>query len=230
MRPFFASSFRFAAGLTLTTILAGQTVAQGLAQNLQPVRNCGEDGGSPVVSSIVSQTTGEKVSVTMSTVSPSPSYVIGIGDMLHIAVWKEPDLTTTLPVRSDGMISLPLLNDVQASGLTPTQLAALLNEKLKKYVAAPNVAVVVTQTNSHRVYIVGEVLHSGPISLLQDMTVLQALSTAGLGQFANTKNIYVLRSENGQQKRLAFNYKRVIKGDLASQNIPLQAGDMIVVP
>jgi polysaccharide export outer membrane protein len=198
----------------------------GWAQGDQPNKNSGNENNSTIV-----PTPGnEKTSVTMSTVPPSPSYVIGIGDTLHIAVWKEPDLTTTLPVRSDGMISLPLLNDVQAAGLTPTQLAALLSQRFKKYVATPNVAVVVTQTNPHPIYVLGEVVHSGPISLLQEMTVLQALATAGLGQFANTKGIYILRAENGRQKKIPFNYKRVIKGELASQNILLQPGDMIVVP
>jgi len=210
------------AGLTLTAILL---LGVSFAQTGHPKQNCADE-----VSEIAPSPSNEKLSVTMSTVSPSPSYVIGVGDMLHIAVWREPDLTTTLPVRSDGMISLPLLNDVQAAGLTPTQLAALLNQKFKKYVGAPNVAVLVTQTNSHRIYVLGEVLHSGPISLLQDMNVLQALATAGLGQFANTKGIYVLRSEHGEQKRIPFNYKRVIKGELSSQNILLEPGDMVVVP
>lgn len=213
-------------GLTLTTLLVGLSLTVVWAQDARPKQNS-EDGDS---STVVSTPSTDKVSVTMSTVSPSPNYVIGVGDVLRIAVWKEPDLTTDLPVRSDGMISLPLLNDVQAAGLTPTQLGALLNQKLKKYVATPNVAVLVIQTNSHRVYVLGEVLHSGPISLLQDMTVLQVLATAGLGQFANTKGIYVLRTENGKQKKIPFNYKRVVKGELESQNFVLQPGDMVVVP
>src|ERR1035441_7315023 len=123
-------------------------------------------------------------------------YVIGPEDVLHIAVWREADLTATLPVRPDGKISLPLLNDVQASGLTPQQLAASVTEKLKKYIADPRVTVVVTQINSKRVFMVGEVLHPGPMSMIANMTVLQALSSAGLNQFANTKRIYVLRTEN----------------------------------
>ncbi|HKN72722.1 MAG TPA: polysaccharide biosynthesis/export family protein, partial [Terriglobales bacterium] len=124
-------------------------------------------------------------------------YVIGPEDVLHVAVWREADLTATLPVRPDGKISLPLLNDVQASGLTPQQLAASVTEKLKKYIADPRVTVVVTQINSKRVFMVGEVLHPGPMSMIANMTVLQALSSAGLNQFANTKRIYVLRTENG---------------------------------
>ena len=150
--------------------------------------------------------------------------------MLHIAVWREPDLTATLPVRPDGKISLPLLNDVQASGLTPQQLADSLTEKLKKYVADPRVTVVVTQINSKRVYMVGEVFHPGPMPLIANMTVLQALSSAGLNQFANTKRIYVLRTENGKQQKLPVNYRKLVKGEQIEQNYLLQPGDEIVVP
>lgn len=158
------------------------------------------------------------------------SYVIGPDDTLFVSVWKEPDLTATLPVRADGMISLPLLNDVQAAGLTPMQLAASITDKLKKYVSDPRVTVVVTQMNSQRVYVTGEVLHSGAMNLTPDMTVLQALASAGFTQFANTKGIYVLRSENGQQKKFPVNYKKVVKGEASNQNILLKPGDTIVVP
>jgi polysaccharide export outer membrane protein len=159
-----------------------------------------------------------------------PDYVIGADDNLHISVWKEPDLTNTLPVRPDGKISMPLLNDVQAAGLTPMQLADSLTEKLKKYLADPRVTVVVTQMNSQRIYILGEVLHSGAIPLLPNMTVLQALATAGFTQFANTKNIYVLRTQNGKQQKMPFNYRQAMKGDTVAQNINLKPGDTIVVP
>lgn len=213
--------------LAFTMLLLGFTVTGGWAQDNLADRNSGGEKSNTVVPAA----NDPKISVTMSTVSPAPSYVIGVDDMLHIAVWKEPDLTSTLPVRSDGMISLPLLNDVQAAGLTPMQLAALLSQKLKKYVETPNVTVVVTQANSHRIYIVGEVLHTGPIGLLHNMTVLEALATAGFSQFANTKRIYILRADNnGQQQKIPFNYKQVIKGEAPSQNILLQPGDMIVVP
>lgn len=159
-----------------------------------------------------------------------PEYVIGADDALHISVWKEPDLTATLPVRPDGKISLPLLNDVQAAGLTPMQLAESLTTRLKKYVADPRVTVVVTQINSKRVFLVGEVLHPGPLPLLPNMTVLQALASAGFTQFANTKGIYVLRMDNGRQQKIAVNYRQLIKGDAVDQNILLKPGDTIVVP
>jgi polysaccharide export outer membrane protein len=162
--------------------------------------------------------------------SGSSDYVIGADDVLHISVWKEPDLTETLPVRPDGKISMPLLNDVEAAGLTPLQLRDSITEKLKKYIADPRVTVVVTAMNSRRIFVTGEVLHSGPIALLPHMTVLQALSQAGFTQFANLRAIYVLRSENGKQIRLPFNYKEVVRGNSPDQNILLKPGDTVVVP
>lgn len=160
----------------------------------------------------------------------SASYVIGPDDTLFVSVWKEQDLTNTLPVRADGMISMPLLNDVQAAGLTPMQLGASITDKLKKFISDPHVTVVVTQMNSQRVYLTGEVSHSGATPLLPDMTVLQALAGAGFTQFANTKGIYVLRVEGGNQKRYPVNYKKLVKGEAADQNILLKPGDTIVVP
>jgi polysaccharide biosynthesis/export protein len=160
----------------------------------------------------------------------SASYIIGGDDVLSVHVWKEPDLTTTLPVRADGMISLPLLNDVKAAGLTPMQLAADITDKLKKYLSDPRVTVTVTQMVSQRIYAMGEVLHPGTINLLPDMTVLQALATCGFSQFANTKGIYVLRTENGAQKKIPVPYKKLIKGEAMNQNLVLKPGDTIVVP
>ena len=145
-------------------------------------------------------------------------------------MWKENELTNTLPVRPDGMISMPLLNDVQAAGLTPMQLAASLTDKLKKYLSDPRVTVVVTQMNSQRIYLTGEVAKTGAQALLPNMTVLQAVASAGFTQFANTKGIYVLRIENGKQQKLPFNYKDVVKGEHMEQNIVLKPGDTIVVP
>ena len=149
---------------------------------------------------------------------------------LHISVWKEPDLTATLPVRPDGKISMPLLDDVQAAGLTPMQLAAAMTEKLKKYIADPRVTVVVTAMNSQRIFVLGEVLHTGAMPLTPNMTVLQALASAGFTQFANTKGIYILRIMNGKQQKLPFNYKQVVKGEAIDENIVLKPGDTIVVP
>ncbi len=157
-------------------------------------------------------------------------YVIGADDSLHIAVWKEPDLTVTLPVRPDGRISLPLLDDVQAAGMTPMQLASSIRDKLKKYIADPRVTVVVTAMNSRRIFVTGEVTHPGSMVLLPNMTILQAISSAGFTQFANPKRIYMLRTENGQQRKIPFNYKDVVKGKNPEENILLKPGDTIVIP
>jgi len=160
----------------------------------------------------------------------SPTYVIGADDVLLVSVWKEPDLTNTVPVRPDGNISMPLMGDVKAEGLTPTQLSVSITEKLKKFIADPRVTVVVKEINSQKVYVTGEVQHTGALQLQPDMTVLQALADAGFTQFSNTKGIYVLRLENGKEQKIPVNYKRLVKGKSADQNITLKAGDTIVVP
>jgi polysaccharide biosynthesis/export protein len=157
-------------------------------------------------------------------------YVIGADDTLHISVWNETQMNATLPVRPDGKISLPLLDDVQAAGLTPLQLKDSIAAKLKKYIADPRVTVVVTAMNSQRIYVLGEVTHTGAMPLLPNMTMLQALSSAGFTQFANLKAIYLLRTQDGQQAKIRFNYKDAIKGRGTQQNIVLRPGDTIVVP
>jgi len=160
-----------------------------------------------------------------------PNYVIGPQDVLDINVWKEPSVSRTVPVRTDGKISLPLIDDVQASGLTPMQLTATLTEKLRKYIEDPQVTVIVTQINSQRVYIIGQVQRPGAYPLLPGMNILQALTTAGgLAQFANGKKIYLLRNEDGKQTKYYFNYKEVLSGKKPEQNLTLKTGDQIVVP
>ena len=159
------------------------------------------------------------------------NYTIGPEDEVNVSIWKEQDLSRTVPVRPDGKISLPLLNDIRAAGLTPMQLSSEITEKLKKFIAEPQVTVIITKINSQRVFIVGEVPRAGAFALLPNMTVLQALSSAGgFTQFANVKKIHILRMENGKQISLAFNYKEVVAGHGSEQNITLRAGDTIVVP
>jgi len=160
-----------------------------------------------------------------------PSYVIGSQDMLDISVWREPDFSRTVPVRPDGKISLPLLNDMQAAGLTPSQLAEELTKSLNKFVTNPQVTIIVTQINSQRFYVLGEAARPGAYTLIPDMTILQGLSNAGgFTPYANSKKIYLLREENGKQQTLSFNYKDVISGKRTEQNIALKNGDTIVVP
>jgi polysaccharide biosynthesis/export protein len=165
------------------------------------------------------------------TVAVDPAYKIGPQDVLRIDVWKEPDVSRVVPVRPDGKITLPLVNDVQAAGLTPVQLAAKISEGLKKYITSPQVTVGVTEINSRRIFVTGEVAHAGAFSLLPNMTVLQALSSSGgFTQFARIKNIYVLRMEDGKQVKHPFNYKDAVSGKHPEQNIMLEGGDVIVVP
>ena len=142
-----------------------------------------------------------------------PNYVIGPQDVLDVSVWKEAELTRSVPVRPDGKISMPLLNDVQAAGLTPMQLTTQITAGLKKYIADPQVTVMVTQINSQRIYILGEINRAGAFPLLPGMTVLEALSSAGgFTMFANTKKIYVMRKVNGEPQKYPFNYKDVVHG------------------
>ena len=158
-----------------------------------------------------------------------PDYRIGPQDVVQIDVWKEPEITRTIPVRPDGKISLPLLNDVQAAGLTAMQLAGNIREGLTKFLNSPQVTVTVTQINSRRVFVTGEVGRSGALPLLPGMTALQALSSSGgFSQFAKIKGIYILRNESGKQTRIPYNYKAVLKG--VQEDILLQSGDVIVVP
>ena len=180
------------------------------------------------------QTSNQKTDSLSKSAAPAAvdaDYRIGPQDVLRIDVWKEPEITRTIPVRPDGKISLPLLNDVQASGLTAMELAASLRESFSKYLTNPQVTVTVNEVNSRRVYVTGEVTHQGAFPLLPNMTVLQALTSAGgFTQFAKLKGIYVLRTEDWKQVKHPFNYKEVVKGNLAEQNIFLRAGDVIVVP
>jgi polysaccharide biosynthesis/export protein len=162
-------------------------------------------------------------------VANTPHYIIGSEDNLQITVWKEPSLSGTIPVRPDGMISLNLLGDLQAAGRTPMQLANDITVRLKKYVQDPNVSVVVLAVNSQRIYMVGEVGHVGPIALAAGMTPLQAIATAGgLSPFANSKKIYIMRTVDGKQQKIPFNYKVALKG--GDQGVALKSGDTVVVP
>jgi polysaccharide export outer membrane protein len=164
------------------------------------------------------------------TQSAPESYKIGPGDLITITVWKENTLTGTYLVRPDGMISISLVGDVQASALTPQQLAGNLEAKLKEFIQNPNVTVQVNQVHSKVIYLLGEVAKKGPIDMVPEMTLLQAISCAGgLTDYANAKKIYILRNDSGKQVKIPCHYKDALKGD-SSQNLVLQPGDTIVVP
>jgi polysaccharide export outer membrane protein len=160
----------------------------------------------------------------------SANYIIGADDSIKVDVWKEPNLSATLPVRPDGRISLPLVGDVSAAGLTPMQMAAEITDRLKKFVTDPVVGVTVLAVNSRRIFMIGEIGRAGPLFLTPGMTVLQAISTAGgLTPYANGKEIYILRGDPGKQQKIPFDYTKALKeGDM--QGVSLQPGDTIVVP
>ena len=158
-------------------------------------------------------------------------YTIGPDDILSIVFWRDKEMSSDVVVRPDGRITLPLLNDVQAGGLTPDLLRARIVEQASKFYEEPNVSVVVKQINSRRVYVTGLVMKPGAYPISTPTTVLQLLSVAGgVTEFADTKNIMVMRTENGQQKGYRFNYGEVKKGRNLKQNILLQPGDTVVVP
>ncbi len=206
--------FEMALGLLLLSFGSGWNVAAQSTDSTSSQK--GEASGKPSAAAVTPATADQE-------------YRIGRQDEVQIDVWKEPEITRTIPVRPDGKISLPLLNDVQAAGLTAMQLAASIREGLTKYLNNPQVTVTVTQINSRRVFVTGEVAKAGALSLLPSMTVLQALSSSGgFTQFAREKDIYILRNESGKQVKLPYNYKDVVKGK--KEDILLQPGDVIVVP
>lgn len=160
------------------------------------------------------------------------AYVIGSDDVLVINVWKQPDISRTLPVRSDGKISLPLIGEVQAAGQTPLRLESSIKELLQPYLTQPEVTVIVQQTNSQKFNILGRVARPGAYPLSNPTTVLDAIALAGgCREFAKQKSIYVLRiGPDGTKSRIPFNYQDVIKGKNLDQNVRLQPHDTIVVP
>ncbi len=209
---------------SILVILGTLLIARGASANSQ----------DPTTQDKKEDTKDTKSQATPSAAQPAaedPTYKIGAQDVLKIDVWREEQLTRTVPVRPDGKITLPLLNDVQAVGLTPMELAGVIREELKKYITNPQVTVSVSEINSRRIYVTGEVTKAGAYQLLPHMTVLQALTgSGGFTAFARIKNIYVLRTENGKPVRIPFNYKEAIAGRNPAQNIELQPGDVVVVP
>jgi len=161
-----------------------------------------------------------------------PDYLIGDDDVLEINVWNEPDLKQTLPVRSDGKITLPLIGEIQAAGETPSQLQQAIASRLSAYLHHPDVTVMVLEMNSRKYNVLGRVAKPGSYPLTATTTVLDAIAAAGGFQdFAKEKDIYILRkTSGGQETRLPFNYKAVIKGKHPEENIVLEPHDTVVVP
>jgi polysaccharide biosynthesis/export protein len=161
----------------------------------------------------------------------SETYVIGPEDVLSIHVWKEEALSRTVPVRMDGKISLPLVDDVQAAGYTARQMKEVLTKRLKEFIDNPNVSVTVVEANSCKVYVSGQVRTPGVYLLRSETTLLQIIPMAGgFTDWANQKKILIIRRENGKEKRITVNYKKIVKGETSEPNIVLRAGDTVIVP
>jgi polysaccharide biosynthesis/export protein len=162
-------------------------------------------------------------------IADSSQYVIGPEDSLYIHVWKEETLSRTVPVRIDGKISLPLIDEIQAAGLTPLQLKENLIKRFRDFVDIPNVSVIVMEANSFKVFVSGQVKTPGVIRLRSETSVLQLIPmVGGFTDWANEKKILVIRKEGGQEKRITINYKRIVSGK--DPNFVLKSGDTIIVP
>ena len=164
-------------------------------------------------------------------VADSDQYVIGPEDVLYIHVWREDALSRTVPVRVDGNISLPLVHELKAAGLTPLKLKENLTERFKEFIENPNVSVTVMEANSFKVYVSGEVRSPGVHRLRSETSLLQfIIMVGGFTEWANQKKILVIRKENGKEKRITVNYKKILKGDNPGSNIALKPGDTVIVP
>jgi len=162
---------------------------------------------------------------------PEPLYVIQPNDILEIFVWKEPDLTRKVLVRPDGRISFPLVQDLQAAGISPGELKVQVEKKLSEFLSAPEVTIIVDTIQSYRVYVLGKVQKPGAVSVEKPVTVLQALALAGGFQdFAKDQEMTIIRSVGNENHLFDFNYRDVIHGNKPEQNILLKSGDVVVVP
>lgn len=159
------------------------------------------------------------------------TYVIGAEDVLYIHIWKEEALSRTIPVRTDGKISLPLIDEIQAAGLTPLELKERLTQEFKRFIDSPSVSVMVTEANSFKVYVSGQVQKPGVYRLRNETSLLQLIPMAGgFTEWANPKNIIIIRKESGQEKRIVLNYKKLLSGEIAAFNHPLRPGDIVIIP
>jgi len=212
---------------------ASSAGASGAAQGQQGPPAPVAPGGSATAPAASNPPTpaSPAAATTLEAVPTPPDYVIGADDVLSIVYWREKDMTSEVTVRPDGKVSLPLLNEVQAAGLTPTELRERLVDESRRYFEDPNVTVVVHKINSRKVFITGEVAKPGPYPLMEPTTVLQLLAIAGgLRDYADSKKIVVVRNENGRPVTYPFNYKDVVSRRNLRQNIELKPGDTVIVP
>ena len=190
---------------------------------------------APVLPAAVAPSIATAPAATTAAMTPpvalAPDYVVGPGDVLGIVFWRQQEMSAEVVVRPDGRISVPLLNEIDVTGLTPEQLRQKLTTDAQKFVQDPNVTVVVKQINSRRVYITGQVSRPGPYPLISSMNVLQLISMAGgLSEYADEKNILVMRTIKGKTTHFTFNYKDMINRKNLTQNIDLKPDDTVIVP
>jgi len=220
-------------GITLSLL-----VVAGISMAVSDQWAVAQSSPSTDVSAKVGEESKAKTDATVITKSLKPdsvavdsdSYRIGLADQLMISVWKEPELSMTVVVRPDGVITLPLINDLHVVGLKPIELQQILIDRLKPFVTEAQVTVIVQGIRSRKVYLVGNVSKQGSYPLDGGETVLQLLAASGgVGPFAKADSIYILRTENNKQVRIPFQYKKALKGK-TKEDIPLHPGDVIVVP
>lgn len=221
---------RFAIVLAATLFVCANAAAQGTAPAVPP------KPATAVATPAGAQPTPATAVVPPAAAKPAgiavPSdYVLGPDDLIGVLFWREPEMSGDVAVRPDGMISLPLIGDVKAAGLSPDTLKKGIEEAATKFITEPNVTILVKQINSRRVFITGEVTNPGSYPLANPRTVMQLIALAGgLKEYADAKHITIMRTENGRQRSYKFNYKDVAKGKSLAQNIQLLPGDTVVVP
>jgi polysaccharide export outer membrane protein len=222
---------RIFAAAAASLLVAGAASAQELAATATPAPASAPDGataGKPATPAVAAAPAATKIETAI--LNNANDYKIGPEDLLDISVWKNPELSRTVPVRPDGKVSLPLVNDIQAAGLTPTALRQQLIDRLAEFIPAPEVAVIVREVHSMKVAVVGSVKTPGRYELKSTATVLEMIALAqGFTDFASRDRVVVLRQENGETKRIPFNYRKVAAGD-EQANLIVQSGDIIVVP
>jgi polysaccharide export outer membrane protein len=202
----------------------------GLSEEVIRVNAHAAGWDAKAIDEAVSSATSSKVEPLGKPSLPT-DYRIGAGDVVLVSVWREPDASQEVTVRSDGKVSLPLVKEVELAGLTPGEAERMLSSRFGEMIPGADVTLIIRAVNSRKVYLVGAVRTVGAISMPSRLTVIQALAQAGgLTDFAKKKQIYILRNDDGKQMRLAFNYEAVVKGERMEQNIVLQPDDTIVVP
>ena len=224
--------------LAITAVVVFALILPGaivMAQEKQPAAPTASQPQAPPASATSKPASADqaealkKAQAKAAVAADSDSYIIGPEDVLYIYVWKEDNLSRTVPVRMDGMISIPLVDDVKAAGMTPLQLKEYLLAKLREYVETPDVTVIVQEANSYRVYVQGEVKTPGVFKLRSETSLVQLIVMAGgFNDWADRKKITIIRKEGGKDTRIRANYNKIIDGE--AQDIPLRSGDIVIIP